>query len=566
MGFHLPPTTWPPPASASQHSGSAFSGGGDLSDSPRLPREGPLYHLYGHRDDPSPGLPAFSPGLPAFFVDDATYAGGGVGGGAGGAGASSSYFPLKQPTPGDEPIALSPQIFAALGDSEYISPVAAQQLHYPSASSYVVDAVSSQHYPSPRSDEPVGGGQGDRYFSFASQGSASTAVAPAPRPRNQPEMGRASSDVNLAYPPDGHRAALDSGRQHGAAGGVGSATKAHELADKEVAQATGRTSGPKVLGKPKVAKQYAKRVTANHRPYFLWLVNSLHVALLAASFLVNTSKTGSLVEQLSLNPMIGPSSLTLVGMGARFAPCMRPLAAFNSSLTFPCPVSAGKLTCTLEEFCGFGGFKSGKPDQWLRFVVPIFLHGGIVHLLFNMMFQVRTGMEMERDMGSLRFAAIYMISGVAGNIFGANFAPTKMVSVGASSALFGLIGCLLLDLLQNWKIVQRPAWELAKMLAMIALSFVLGLFPGFDNFAHIGGFLGGFISGLIFLPRIHFGKWDRRWKIAAVAVAVPLLVALYVLALQNFYDKQRPSDSCTWCRYLSCLPVNGWCDAFNSDI
>ncbi|KAG5458643.1 MAG: hypothetical protein BJ554DRAFT_1096 [Olpidium bornovanus] len=95
------------------------------------------------------------------------------------------------------------------------------------------------------------------------------------------------------------------------------------------------------------------------------------------------------------------------------------------------------------------------------------------------------------------------------------------------------------------------------MLLMIAFSFVLGLLPGFDNFAHIGGFLGGFISGLIFLPRIHFGKWDRRLKIGAVVVAVPLLVTLYALAVKNFYRSENPSDSCSWCRYLSCLPVHG---------
>lgn len=111
------------------------------------------------------------------------------------------------------------------------------------------------------------------------------------------------------------------------------------------------------------------------------------------------------------------------------------------------------------------------------------------------MFQLRTGADLERDMGWWRISIIYMTSGIAGFIFGGNFAPLlsrkclpiivfsvpflfflrgldanivqclllSLASMGASGAIFGLIGCLVLDLIQNWKLVVRPCWELSKV-------------------------------------------------------------------------------------------------------
>ncbi|KAG5456876.1 MAG: hypothetical protein BJ554DRAFT_3252 [Olpidium bornovanus] len=205
---------------------------------------------------------------------------------------------------------------------------------------------------------------------------------------------------------------------------------------------------------------------------------------------------------------------------------MRPFAKYSSTARFLC-ASTAKKSCSLEEICSLGGFSGGTPNQWFRFIIPIFLHGGVVHLLLNLLFQVGAGRRIEEDMGSMRYFLLYMISGLVGNVLGANFAPTN----------------------------QRG--ELTKMLLMIAFSFAMGLLPGFDNFAHIGGFLGGFIGSFLLLPRINFGKWDRRLKFAAMLIAVPILVTLFALLLANFYGTIFPADSCRWCRYLSCLPVAG---------
>ncbi|KAG0233611.1 hypothetical protein BGW41_001429 [Actinomortierella wolfii] len=315
---------------------------------------------------------------------------------------------------------------------------------------------------------------------------------------------------------------------------------------------------PKVLLDPKVQKQLNNRRT--WRPWFIWAVTIAQVAMLVYEFYTSQQQANRLIATDPFNPMIGPGAGTLISMGARFTPCMR--STYLDNVPIECPNDRTKQ-CTISDICGFTPISStGKPpNQWFRFIVPIFLHGGIVHLFFNLWFQVRTGADLERDMGFIRFGIIYMTSGIVGFVFGANFAPMLSPSMGASGSLFGLIGCLLLDLLQNWRLVINPCWELTKLLGMIIFSLALGLLPGLDNFAHIGGFLAGILAGLIFMPTIYFSKRDKYIKLGLRVIAVPLLALILVLGITNFYSGDPAT--CSWCRYLDCLDINGWCDAFN---
>ena len=114
----------------------------------------------------------------------------------------------------------------------------------------------------------------------------------------------------------------------------------------------------------------------------------------------------------------------------------------------------------------------------------MFLHGGnsrmtfffllgLVHILFNFSFQLRTGIQMERDYGSLRIAIIYFCSGIGGFIFGSNLSDIRVLSVGCSGALCkskrviilllllfllldGMIACMLLELIKNWSMLTNP--------------------------------------------------------------------------------------------------------------
>lgn len=86
------------------------------------------------------------------------------------------------------------------------------------------------------------------------------------------------------------------------------------------------------------------------------------------------------------------------------------------------PCYTGSTSCSLEQICGFGGFKDPSvPDQSFRFFTPIFIHAGIIHLLMNMLTQLRLGAQLEKELGPLRFAILYFAAGVWGFVFGALF-------------------------------------------------------------------------------------------------------------------------------------------------
>jgi hypothetical protein len=86
----------------------------------------------------------------------------------------------------------------------------------------------------------------------------------------------------------------------------------------------------------------------------------------------------------TFNWLIGPSSSVLINTGARFTLCMKPFPEV-SGIPLACPNNtANPVTslCSLEDVCGFGGFgPTGVPDQSFRFVLPIFLHAGVIHIV-----------------------------------------------------------------------------------------------------------------------------------------------------------------------------------------
>jgi len=107
----------------------------------------------------------------------------------------------------------------------------------------------------------------------------------------------------------------------------------------------------------------------------------------------------------------------------------------------------------------------------------------------------------------------------------------------------------LLDLVQNWKLVIHPWKDLIMLLSSIIISLGFGLLPLIDNFSHIGGFVMGILTGLIFLPSIIFSDKDEKIKQTLKIVAIFLAVALWVWAGLQFFRDSKP---CEWCQNLSC--------------
>lgn len=127
-----------------------------------------------------------------------------------------------------------------------------------------------------------------------------------------------------------------------------------------------------------------------------------------------------------------------------------------------------------------------------RFLTPALLHGSLPHIAFNMYALLSFGTGLERHFGHLRFFLLYLLGAFAGNV--ASFLFTGgSYSVGASTAIFGLLGAEAVFLIQNRKSFPgqfRSAIGNIIFIAAINL-FIIGSLPGIDNWGHIGGLVGG---------------------------------------------------------------------------
>jgi membrane associated rhomboid family serine protease len=117
-------------------------------------------------------------------------------------------------------------------------------------------------------------------------------------------------------------------------------------------------------------------------------------------------------------------------MGSKFVPCMRETTQYPTTTTFGNCYQSTESTCTEEQLCGFGGFGGKAPDQTFRFFTSIFLHGGVIHILMNLITHIQFGREIECRLGLIRYVILYLVAGVWGFIL--------------SGVLSGLTSCKLL--------------------------------------------------------------------------------------------------------------------------
>lgn len=138
--------------------------------------------------------------------------------------------------------------------------------------------------------------------------------------------------------------------------------------------------------------------------------------------------------------------------------------------------------------------------QYWRLITPVFLHLNLLHLLMNEYSLYLLGPLVEKTYGKLRFLIIYIIAGITGNIASAYFLP-DVLSIGASGAIFGLLGAWLYLGLKYRS--QLPKMFLSNVVAMIVINMAYGVIrSNIDNYAHLGGLLGGFLMTVI-IDSIH---------------------------------------------------------------
>ncbi len=162
----------------------------------------------------------------------------------------------------------------------------------------------------------------------------------------------------------------------------------------------------------------------------------------------------------------------------------------------------GKGSTDANTLVDFGGlYKAAVVGKYgvyelYRLVTSIFLHNGIFHLLFNMYALYILGPQLESFFGKFKFTLIYLISGIAGNLLSLLFISNNTVSVGASGAIFGLMGALLY-FGYHYRVYLGSVIR-SQIIPIIILNLILGLLiSGVNNFAHIGGLVGGVLTAMM---------------------------------------------------------------------
>ncbi len=152
--------------------------------------------------------------------------------------------------------------------------------------------------------------------------------------------------------------------------------------------------------------------------------------------------------------------------------------------------------------------------QWWRLVTAGFLHGGLLHILMNSWVLFDLGAQVEEVYGPARMWVIYLVSSVSGFYVSAVWNP-RSPSVGASAALFGLIGAMIaLGARHRGSAMGSAIRGMYIRWAMYGLLF--SFFPGIDMAAHIGGLAAGFgIAYFAGTPRFEDSPAEQIWRIAA---------------------------------------------------
>ncbi|XP_045824175.1 RHOMBOID-like protein 8 [Trifolium pratense] len=142
-------------------------------------------------------------------------------------------------------------------------------------------------------------------------------------------------------------------------------------------------------------------------------------------------------------------------------------------------------------------FLAEHHQTWRLFTFP-FLHAGVFHLVINLCSVIYAGIHLEQEFGPLRIGIIYILSAFVGALVASLFLQNIPV-VGASGALFGLLGTLLSELVWNKKFHNNKITEIASLVFVFVCNFLLGFLPYVVNFSNIGGFISGFLLGTVLL-------------------------------------------------------------------
>jgi len=179
--------------------------------------------------------------------------------------------------------------------------------------------------------------------------------------------------------------------------------------------------------------------------------------------------------------------------------------------------------------------------QWWRFVTPIFIHIGLLHLFFNSYALWIVGPQVEKLYGGARFVILYVLTGVAG-VYGSYSYHPDTISAGASGAIFGLFGVLLVFGIRHRDAIP-PFFKRSVgtgVLPIIVINLIIGFtIPAIDNSAHIGGLLAGAALAAV-LPFQKPGE-ETNAGFRSIQIALIALIAVCFYEVGIHYDGPRLS-------------------------
>ncbi len=147
---------------------------------------------------------------------------------------------------------------------------------------------------------------------------------------------------------------------------------------------------------------------------------------------------------------------------------------------------------------GAASFPQIQQGEYWRLLSAVFLHFGSIHLLTNMATLLVVGPPLAHLVGARRFAVIFILSGIGGNLLSHEMTPSLALKAGASGAIAGVLGALGGQALRP-RDSRYKNWQVLGALAAV-YGLLIGFGPGRDNTAHLGGFLAGLLLGRINPP------------------------------------------------------------------
>ena len=171
-------------------------------------------------------------------------------------------------------------------------------------------------------------------------------------------------------------------------------------------------------------------------------------------------------------------------------------------------------------------------NEWWRLVTSAFLHGGWLHIAFNMYVLYSLGPTLERLLGHSRYLMLYLLAALGGAVCSYAFSDVLTVSVGASGAIFGLMGALVVA-------GRKLRYDITQVLILLAVNFAIGFMaPSVDWRAHVGGMVvGAAVAAIFVLPPARLRVPAQVIGITAVLV---VLVIITMVRTQQIMDMVTP--------------------------